>query len=180
MKGQKRRETGDSEGLRMSDVTEADVNASGGSAAKKGLPKIALIGGGVAALLIVVGGGGFFLMQSGMFGGAPAEEIASAPVTAFYDLPDITVNLNTGDGATEYLRLKVALEVRDEAMIAMIEPRMARVLDAFQVYLRELRRSDLEGSAGIYRLKEELQRRVNLAVYPASVDNILFKEILIQ
>jgi flagellar FliL protein len=57
---------------------------------------------------------------------------------------------------------------------------MARVLDAFQVYLRELRRSDLEGSAGIYRLREELQRRVNLAVYPASVENILFKEILIQ
>src|SRR5690606_16895855 len=60
-------EIGDSEGLRMSDVTEADVNASGSPAAKKGLPKMALIGGGVAALLIVAGGGGFFLMQSGMF-----------------------------------------------------------------------------------------------------------------
>ncbi len=65
-------------------------------------------------------------------------------------------------------------------MIELIEPRMPRVLDAFQVYLRELRPSDLEGSAGLYRLKEELLRRVNLAVYPASVDNILFKEILVQ
>lgn len=164
----------------MSDVTEADVNASGAAPGKKGLPRIALIGGGVAVLLIVIGAGGFFLMQSGMFSGAPVEEVAEAPVPAFYDLPEITVNLNTDEGPAEYLRLKVALEVRDESMIAMIEPRMARVLDAFQVYLRELRRSDLEGSAGIYRLKEELQRRVNLAVYPASVENILFKEILIQ
>ena len=164
----------------MSDVTEADVNASGAAPARKGLPRIALIGGGVAVLLIVAGAGGFFLMQSGTFGGAPTEEAGTVTATAFYDLPDITVNLNNGDGPAEFLRLKVALEVRDEAMIAMIEPRMARVLDAFQVYLRELRRSDLEGSAGIYRLKEELQRRVNLAVYPASVENILFKEILIQ
>jgi flagellar FliL protein len=53
-------------------------------------------------------------------------------------------------------------------------------VDAFQVYLRELRKSDLEGSAGIYRLKEELQRRVNVAIYPAQVESILFKEILVQ
>lgn len=164
----------------MSDVTETDVDASGTARTRKGLPKVALIGGAAAALLVVIGGGGYFFMQSGMLGGAPAEEVATTPVPAFYDLPDITVNLNSGEGPAEYLRLKIALEVRDESMIALIEPRMARVLDAFQVYLRELRRSDLEGSAGIYRLKEELMRRVNLAVYPASVDNILFKEILIQ
>ena len=54
------------------------------------------------------------------------------------------------------------------------------VVDAFQVYLRELRKSDLEGSAGIYRLKEELRRRVNVAIFPAQVDGILFKEILVQ
>ncbi|WP_332716171.1 flagellar basal body-associated FliL family protein [Pelagibacterium mangrovi] len=162
----------------MSDVTETDVNAGGGQS-RKGLPKIALIGGGVAALLIVGGLGAFFLTQSGS-GASEGDGMTEAVATAFYDLPDITVNLNSDDGAAAFLRLKVALEVRDEAMIAMIEPKMARVLDAFQVYLRELRRSDLEGSAGIYRLREELQRRVNLAVYPASVENILFKEILIQ
>lgn len=162
----------------MSDVTETDVNAAS-AAGKKGLPRIALIGGGVALVLILGGAGAFFFNQSGSSGGHE-EGTAAAATTAFYDLPDITVNLNSDDGAPTFLRLKVALEVRDEAMIAMIEPKMARVLDAFQVYLRELRRSDLEGSAGIYRLREELQRRVNLAVYPASVDNILFKEILIQ
>ena len=98
----------------------------------------------------------------------------------FLDLPVMTVNLNTGGGAPEFLRLSIALEVRDPAKIAMIEPRLPRVLDTFQVYLRELRRADLEGSAGVYRLKEELHRRINIAVYPAAIDNVLFKEILVQ
>jgi flagellar protein FliL len=57
---------------------------------------------------------------------------------------------------------------------------LPKVVDAFQVYLRELRKSDLEGSAGIYRLKEELRRRVNVAIYPLEVQSILFKEILVQ
>jgi flagellar FliL protein len=78
------------------------------------------------------------------------------------------------------MKLTVALEVADEEMMVEIQPRMAKVVDAFQVYLRELRKSDLEGSAGIYRLKEELRRRVNVAIFPAQVDSILFREILVQ
>ena len=49
-----------------------------------------------------------------------------------------------------------------------------------QGYLRELRPADLEGSAGLFRLKEELLRRINLSVYPAKVEGVLFKEILVQ
>ena len=172
----------------MSDVTESDVNA--GAAEKKGgNKKLLVIGGAAVALLLVVGGGGFFLMSSGMLGGGEAAASAhgeegahgeAATAAHFFDLPEITVKLNTGTAAPQYLKLAVSLEIGDETMLELIEPRMPRVLDAFQVYLRELRPADLEGSAGLYRLKEELQRRVNLAVYPASVENILFKEILIQ
>jgi flagellar FliL protein len=57
---------------------------------------------------------------------------------------------------------------------------MPRVEDSLQVYVRELRASDLEGSAGIYRLREELLRRVNYAVYPVKVDAVLFKEFIVQ
>jgi flagellar FliL protein len=93
----------------------------------------------------------------------------------------MTVNLNTSDGSSPaFMKLTVALEVASEEVMLEIQPRMAKVVDAFQVYLRELRKSDLEGSAGIYRLKEELRRRVNIAIFPAQVDSILFKEILVQ
>jgi flagellar FliL protein len=110
-----------------------------------------------------------------------AKLASSVPETFIFNLPAMTVNLND-DGAEgdQFLKLTIALEVADEAVMKEIQPRMAKVVDAFQVYLRELRKSDLEGSAGIYRLKEELRRRVNLAIFPAHVEGILFKEILVQ
>jgi flagellar FliL protein len=61
-----------------------------------------------------------------------------------------------------------------------IQPLMPRIMDAFQTYLRELRPTDLDGSAGLYRLKEELTRRVNDAVAPNRVTAVLFKEIVVQ
>ena len=32
----------------------------------------------------------------------------------------------------------------------------------------------------VFRLKEELQRRINVAIYPAKVDDILFNDLTIQ
>jgi flagellar protein FliL len=80
----------------------------------------------------------------------------------------------------QYLKVKVVLEVREEKQLEAIKPSMPRVTDLFQTYLRELRPSDLNGSAGLFRLKEELTRRVNVAVAPAQVNAVLFKEVVIQ
>jgi len=55
-----------------------------------------------------------------------------------------------------------------------------RVVDQFQTFLREMRIQDLRGSAGIYRLRQELLYRVNLAAQPVKVKDVLFQEILIQ
>jgi flagellar FliL protein len=76
--------------------------------------------------------------------------------------------------------MKIALEVADASVAEAMQPNLPRVLDLFQVYLRELRAQDLEGSQGIYRLKEELLKRINLAVHPSRVNRILFKEIIVQ
>jgi flagellar FliL protein len=94
----------------------------------------------------------------------------------------MTVNLapDSAQDRARLLKFKVSLEVKDPKIIPDIQPLMPRVEDSFQVYVRELRASDLEGSAGLYRLREELLRRVNYAVYPAKVDAVLFKEIVVQ
>jgi flagellar protein FliL len=76
--------------------------------------------------------------------------------------------------------VKVTLELPNETMSAQIQPLMPRLMDAFQTYLRELRPSDLDGSAGLYRLKEELTRRVNAAIAPSRINAVLFKEIVVQ
>jgi len=148
---------------------------------KKGrLPRkklIMLAGAGIIVLGALGGGGAYFL---GFIGGEDGPVEAVAKPAVFYDLPDLTINLASPDKRSQYLRIKVALEVSKRETIDEITPMLPRVMDAFQVYLRELRMTDLEGSAGIYRLKEELRRRVNLAIHPAQVDDILFKELLIQ
>ena len=80
----------------------------------------------------------------------------------------------------QYLRLKIVLELKEEKQIEAIKPTMPRVTDIFQTYVRELRPSDLNGSAGIFRLKEELTKRVNAAVAPIQVSAVLFKEVVVQ
>ena len=57
---------------------------------------------------------------------------------------------------------------------------LPRIVDDFQVYLRELRVEDLHGSAGIQRLREELFMRVANAAAPTVIRDVLFREMLIQ
>ncbi len=159
--------------------TDEDVEGEEGAPNKSKL-KLIIIAAAAAVLLLGGGGAAYFLLFSGGGDEGEAEVVIAAVETYFYDLPEMTVNLASTGDAEQFLKLSVSLELEKEEMVAALEPRLTLVMDAFQVYLRELRRSDLEGSAGIYRLKDELRRRVNLAVYPVQVQNILFKEILVQ
>jgi flagellar FliL protein len=103
------------------------------------------------------------------------------PKTVFFlEIPDISVNLADTGSKPSYLRLKVQLELANQGDLAAVEAVMPRVVDQFQTYLRELRVRDLRGSAGIYRLQMELLTRVNSAVAPVEVKDVLFQEILIQ
>ena len=98
----------------------------------------------------------------------------------FFDLPEIIVNLNSSGRRSTFLKMNISLELQNPADIGPINEVMPRIIDNFQVYLRELRIEDLQGSAGMYRLREELLRRVNLAVRPARVRDVLFREMLVQ
>lgn len=100
--------------------------------------------------------------------------------SAFLEIPNMLVNLSGPDEQPRYLRLKVQLELANQADLAAVQAVMPRVVDQFQTYLRELRIKDLRGSAGIYRLQMELLSRVNAAAYPTEVKDVLFQEILIQ
>ena len=100
--------------------------------------------------------------------------------TGFYDLPEMIVNLNSTGRRPSFLKIKVSLELANEADISHLDSVSPRIIDNFQVYLRELRIDDLRGSAGIYRLREELLARVATAARPAKIKNVLFKEVLVQ
>jgi flagellar protein FliL len=157
---------------------EAAEAGNAGAPAKQKISRKTLLYIGLPVLLIL-GAGSFFL--AGPFGLLEAGEPAARPeVTHYYDLPDLVVNLSATDQSAQFLKLKVSLEADSKESIDALQPVMPRILDTFQLYLRELRSSDLDGSAGIHRLKEELLRRVNLEIEPRKVSRVLFKEIIVQ
>ena len=113
----------------------------------------------------------------------PVEEVVEeVPVgpAVFYDLPEMLINLTSGGRRSNFLKISVSLELQSEADVAVVEAVLPRIRDNFQVYLRELRIEDLQGSAGLQRLREELLLRVNAAASPAVIQDVLFKEMLVQ
>jgi len=161
------------------DIDDEAADAEAASQPKRKLPlNLIVIAAGV---LVLVGGGGTagFLMLGHSKEDKPA--VAAVKPPTYIEVPEVLVNLsNTGNDRTQYLKVKVVLEIADSLMQPQIQTAMPRVMDAFQTYLRELRATDLDGSAGLYRLKEELTRRVNAAVSPNRINAVLFKEIVVQ
>ncbi len=157
----------------------------------------------IAVVLLLVAGAGAGLYFSGMIpmGGeheeAAAEEsdgehaeggehgdghgeAAKASGPTYYQMPEFIVNLNTGGRGTSFLKMKITLELPSEAMVLKVDAIQPRIVDSFNTYLRELRASDLSGSAGLYRLREEMLMRINKALHPDQVNDILFEEIIVQ
>ena len=165
---------------------DAADGAEGAPAAKagKGLKgllsrKMMIIAAAAVVLIGGAGAGGYMFL--GKHKVEKKVEEATQKPAVFVDMPDVLVNLsNAGSDRTQYLKVKIVLELPDQALVGKIQPLMPRLMDAFQTYLRELRPTDLDGSAGLYRLKEELTRRVNVAVEPNHVTAVLFKEIVVQ
>jgi flagellar FliL protein len=166
----------------MADNEQADGGAAEAAEVPASKGKLKLIIAAVGFLAIVGGGAGWFFFTRGH--GHADEAHAEAPKAkppVFVDVPDMLVNLAGSPGErVQYLKVKVVLEIKEEKQVEAIKPAMPRVTDIFQTYLRELRPADLNGSAGLFRLKEELTRRVNVVVSPNQVNAVLFKEIVVQ
>jgi len=134
-----------------------------------------LVGG---ALAVIFGSG---VLDSLMGGGEQRKaEQKGGQQTYYHELPTMLVNLNTSGGEKGFLKLTVSLALDNQSGKQKIKSVTPRIVDSFQVYLRELRVSDLEGSAGMQRLREELLLRVNNTVENANVKDVLFKEMLVQ
>jgi len=174
---------GDKEGL------DGEDEEGEGESGKSGRKRLLIV---IAAVLVLILGGAAAAYFTGllqpvidMLGGKKAPVSASnAPTVSadavFYDLPEMLVNINTGGRKPVFLKIRVSLELKSIDDVVHIKTVMPRIVDNFQVYLRELRIEDLKGSAGMYRLREELLKRVNVAVAPAKINDVLFKEMLVQ
>ncbi len=160
----------------------------------------------VVPLVLLLGGGGaaYYLLVM-----APADEMAAAegggessaqviivpepedplPPGTFVPLRDITVNLKSPDSRNEFLRLGLTLEFTPpglppgpefDAWTANITSRSAEVIDALQPYLRELTAVELRGSAGTYRLHQQILHRVKLVLPDLPVQDVQFRLLMVQ
>ena len=173
---------------KKTEIAETDAElpegVEGEEGSKKGKKKLVLIAGGAVALLAVVG------IAVTVLGGGKKDELkapekteaavaaVSAPV--YYELPEFLVNLSSNTSRVSFLKMSVTLELRDKEAVAVVEANKPRILDTFNTYLRELRASDVQGSAGIYRLRDELMTRLNATIEEGLVKDILFSEIIVQ
>jgi flagellar FliL protein len=164
----------------MADNEKAEGGAADDAAAPAPKGKLKLIIAAAGVVAILGGGAGWFFFFRHHGEEQHAEAAAPKP-PAFIEVPDMLVNLQGQPGErVQYLKVKLTLEVKEAKQVEAITPTLPRVTDLFQTYLRELRPIDLNGSAGLFRLKEELTRRVNAAVAPNEVSAVLFKEIVVQ
>ena len=137
-----------------------------------------------AVAVIVLGVGAAFML--GLFGGKQeakdphAAAQAEAAHAVFFDMPELLVNMTgAGEKQQNFLKLSLSLELGNADATPQVQAAMPRIIDSAQVFLRELRLDDLQGSAGMLRLREELLRRINAAVSPVEVRDVLFKEIIV-
>ena len=108
------------------------------------------------------------------------SDIAGSAQTNFFDLPEMLINLRSDQPRPAFLKLSISLEIdrlEDRAVLTNVLP---RITDTFQVYLRELHPDQLQGAEGMLRLREELLSRINAAVSPVVVRDVLFREMLVQ
>lgn len=99
----------------------------------------------------------------------------------FLTVDDITVNLRQGiDHDNAWLKVKISLEIHGKNNYDIALKMMPKIVDIFQTYLKELRKSDLDGSFGIYKIKDEMLLRINAILYPVKIEAILFQDFIMQ
>lgn len=180
--------------IEMGSDLEEEAEADSGSSSKRllimvGLFLILLIGGGAGAYFSGLADPILEMLSGDEPEAAGESDAASAePVDSrnplgsaiFYDLPEMLVNLGGAGQKRNYLKMNISLELASEGDITTVETMLPRIVDDFQVYLREMRMEDLQGVGGMNRLRQELLNRVNADVSPLRVSDVLFREMIVQ
>jgi len=178
-----------------SDEPTTDEDESAGKKSKK---RRLMLFAAIGVLCLVGAGAGVYF--SGLLGGDSAHETAEGGAeeglggehgdghdataartpSVFHALPEMLVTINADEYRSMFFKVSITVELERTEDIQVIDQMMPRIVDYFQIYLRELRPEDLESSAGTVRLREELLRRISAAVAPTPVRDVLFSELLLQ
>jgi flagellar FliL protein len=162
--------------------------------------KIIIIAIAALAAIIALGGGAYYMGMLDKF--LPKKQLSCESIKegdkdfaacqalqgdkdtgtpgVFTDIPPMIVNLNSSTKQPRFLKISLKVELENAAEKEKLEAVLPRVVDQFQMYLRELRIEDLRGTSGIYRMKIELLSRIRAAAPNIKIRDVLFQEILVQ
>lgn len=176
----------------MSNDRADDVPVDEAGAKKKG-GKGRLIAIAVLAVGLLAGAGGvyWFTQRSAGHAGekvaeAPAEEGGEGgeaskadPSASYIEVPPMMVNLRGGGAQAKFVKVRFIVVAADGKTDA-VKARLPVILDALQPFLRELRPDDLNGSAAVFRIKEEMLRRCTEALGKGMVRDVLIQDLIQQ
>lgn len=113
-------------------------------------------------------GGSYNIVQNG-----------NESVTVIYDIPEIKTVIRNGDSPLS-LRMRISLELTSIEDLKAVEAILSRITDVIIAHTIELNRNEIDGSMGLYWLKEELLYRINLSTHPVKIKTLNFKTFELQ
>jgi flagellar FliL protein len=174
----------------MAEEKEEGGESTSEKKAKKQLPiKLIAI---VVGVLAVLGAAGFFLWPMLSHGKEKTEAKKEKPKEeeeedkeagkeiAFLTLPEILFNLKATKGKGSILKATFVLELRKVLDKEKVEHLKPLIIDQLQSYLRELEVTDIQGAAGLERIRQELLTRINISIAPIKIRQVLVKDFIIQ
>lgn len=165
-----------------------DEDEEGEGAPSKGIGKkklILILLAVTLVLLSAVGGALYFFGILDPLLGIEEEVDADAEKaviqgTVFFKLEDFTLNLASDGKKSRFFKVGLTIVLWDEIGIPRVEALAPRIQDNVINYLRELKPKELAGSAGFFRLRQNILLRVRAAVAPTVVADVLFTTSLVQ
>lgn len=172
-------------------IDVAPVDAAESNLSSKPSRKRLIVIGAAVSVLLIGGGAGYYGYTRFAGGGSGGHESAGASPeggsegakpgkSSYVEVPAMVVNLRSSDASARFLKLRFILVAADDSKADAVKEKLPLVLDALQPFLRELRPDDLDGSAAVFRIKEEMMRRATQALGPGMVSDVLIQDLIQQ
>lgn len=141
----------------------------------------------VVQALLAVGLTQFVILpRLGVETAAVAEDPAAAEAEAAFesgtivDLEEIIVTLDSDPRKPRYLRIKVALEIRDPAVAERTQSRIPQLRDVVIMALADKTVADMSDPEGKQKLRDEIGRDVGSLMPEGALMNVYFSDLVIQ
>lgn len=143
--------------------------------------RTALVATGVVLALLLLLTGVLWMADAWPFGSdAAAAGEGELNAARYVDVPPMVVTLRSADGRQHFLKLHFVIVAANSGQVARINASMPLILDTLQSFLRELRPEDLNGSAAVFRVKEEILVRLRDVLGHDRVNEVLVQDLIEQ